>query len=126
MGRALIHMWCMVQDCKPLRLTGRNGTHFDFVGVAAIAKGTVAAEASLVPPDAVGSGLFQSVKLSSLAPSLSLRFTLAVYGRCREIIVIPEPKLLAGAYASCLQAPDTPAMFCRLHEKDSNTMFAHV
>ena len=44
------------QDCKPLWLTGRNGTRFDFVGVAAIAKGSVAAEASLVAPDAVGSG----------------------------------------------------------------------
>ena len=51
-----MHGGVWMQDCKPLWLSGRNGTRFDFVGVAAIAKGVVAADASLVPPDAVGSG----------------------------------------------------------------------
>lgn len=46
----------ILQDCRPLQLTSRKGTRFDFVGVAAVAKGTVPPEACFVPPDAVGSG----------------------------------------------------------------------
>ena len=42
------------QDCEALWLTAPNGTRFKFLGAREVAKGTVAAEAALAPPDAVG------------------------------------------------------------------------
>lgn len=42
------------QDCEPLWLTAPNGTRFRFLGAREVAKGAVAAEAALAPPDAVG------------------------------------------------------------------------
>ncbi len=42
------------QDCEPLWLAAPNGTRFKFLGVREVAKGALAAEAALAPPDDVG------------------------------------------------------------------------
>lgn len=60
------------QDCEPLWLTAPNGTRFKFLGAREVAKGAVAAEAALAPPDAVGAAPLSTALPCLLPGSISL------------------------------------------------------
>ena len=60
-------MGAPAQDCEPLWLTAPNGARFKFLGARAVAKGAVAAEAALAPPDAVGEALHLLLAFPSIA-----------------------------------------------------------
>ena len=75
------------QDCEPLWLTAPNGTRFKFLGVREVAKGTLAAEAALAPPDDVGE-MFSELRL--LEESLTLR------QHCRASISECKPAVQSG------------------------------
>ncbi|KAK9841868.1 hypothetical protein WJX81_008187 [Elliptochloris bilobata] len=62
------------RHCEPLWLKAPNGTRFKFLGAREVAKGTVAAEAALAPPDAVG----EALSAVQLANQVRLRARAAV------------------------------------------------
>lgn len=63
----------MLQDCQPLWLKAQDGSAFKFVGAAELVKGTVAGEAALMPPDAVGKPDIKPLTPAQLSNQVQLR-----------------------------------------------------
>ena len=61
------------QDCQPLWLKAQDGSAFKFVGAAELVKGTVAVDAALMPPDAVGNPNIKALTPAQLANQVQLR-----------------------------------------------------
>lgn len=62
-----------LQDCQPLWLKAQDGSAFKFVGAAELVKGTVAVDAALMPPDAVGNSNIKALTSAQLANQVQLR-----------------------------------------------------
>lgn len=67
------HVELLLQDCQPLWLKTQDGSAFKFVGAAELMKGTVAADAAFVPPDALGRADIQPLTSAQLANQVQLR-----------------------------------------------------